>query len=408
MTRPPGRRRESAPSPGERCVVEQPARIAFVCEGDAESHHAFSGTAKYIVDHLRLLGHDVTTINATPDRYLRWLVGALSVRPSREAWRTQFRLGALAADARGRRARRLFAPHRDRVDVILQIGPALQPPGAGTIPYALFCDWNMALSIRMRENPFASTHRLRSADAERINQRHARIYKDAAAVLTISDHLRDSFMADYGLPADRVVTVFAGPNIDLSLIPATRPAPKDTHRPTILFAGKEFLRKGGDVLVAAYRQVRRRRPDSRLVILGPRTVDLSEPGIEFAGLLSKNDPRQFAALAALYAEADVFCLPTRLEPFGIVVLEAMHFGLPCVTSDVWAMPEMVCDGETGFTVPPGDVDQLAVRLLELLENPALARRMGEAGRRRAQRLFTWDATARRMHEAIQTVVRSGR
>jgi len=69
---------------------------------------------------------------------------------------------------------------------------------------------------------------------------------------------------------------------------------------------------------------------------------------------------------------------------------------------------MVCDGETGFTVPPGDVDQLAVRLLELLENPALARRMGEAGRRRAQRLFTWDATARRMHEAIQTVVRSDR
>jgi glycosyltransferase involved in cell wall biosynthesis len=359
--------------------VQEPARIAFVSEGDAESHHAFSGAAKYVVDHLRLLGHSVVTLNASPGTFGRWSVAALSFRPDRDAWRTQFRLGAVAAAARSHRVRRLFTHHRERIDVVLQIGPALDPPGAGTVPFALFCDWNMALSLRFRDNPYSSAHRMSMRDAERINARHARIYRDAAVIFTMSEYLRRSFIADYGLAAHRLVTVHAGPNMDTCQVPAIRAGQRKEHRPTVLFSGREFLRKGGDVLVASFRRIRKRLPDARLVILGPRKLDLDEPGIEFAGVLDKNDPRQFAQLAGLYAEADVFCLPTRMEPLGIVVLEAMHFGLPCVTSDVGAMSEMVVDGQTGFTVAPDDLDALTDRLARLLRDPALAAQMGMAG-----------------------------
>jgi len=385
-------------------LVQQPARIAFICEGDAESHHAFSGIAKYVVDHLRCLGHDVITINATPGRVHRWVVAALSFRFNRSAWRTEFRLGRVASAFRYRRVRRLFAPHRDRVDVILQIGPALPPPGGGTIPFVLYCDWNMALTIRFRDNPYSSARRLTPAEAEQINARHARIYQKAAAVFTISEYLRESFISDYALPPHLVVTVSAGPNIDASAIPVTRLERQPGRPPTILFAGKEFHRKGGDHLLRAFREVRRHVGNAQLVILGPRTFQSAEPGIEFAGFLSKNDPAQFAALAALYAEADVFCFPTRMEPFGIVVLEAMHFGLPCVTSDIMALPEMVVDGLTGFTVPVDNFMLLADRLVQILRDPSLARRMGQAGRERARKLFTWEASTRRMHEVIQSIV----
>src|SRR5207302_1696889 len=81
-----------------------------------------------------------------------------------------------------------------------------------------------------------------------------------------------------------------------------------------------------------------------------------------------------------YRQADVFSLPSRQEPLGLAVVEAMFFSLPCVTTDIWAMPEMVVDGVTGFTVPPDAPDLVADRLCQILENPCLARTMGAAGR----------------------------
>jgi glycosyltransferase involved in cell wall biosynthesis len=100
----------------------------------------------------------------------------------------------------------------------------------------------------------------------------------------------------------------------------------------------------------------------------------------------------------------VFCLPTRFEPFGIAFIEAMYFSLPCVGTDAWAVPEMVVDGETGFTVPVDDLEALTDRLLRLLGAPALAARMGRAGRARAERLFTWQATVQRMMDSIRPIV----
>ena len=82
----------------------------------------------------------------------------------------------------------------------------------------------------------------------------------------------------------------------------------------------------------------------------------------------------------------------------------MYFGLPCVGTDAWAVPEMVVDGETGFTVPVDDLEALTDRLLRLLGDPGLAARMGQAGRARAERCFTWRMTVQRMMEVIRPIV----
>jgi glycosyltransferase involved in cell wall biosynthesis len=82
----------------------------------------------------------------------------------------------------------------------------------------------------------------------------------------------------------------------------------------------------------------------------------------------------------------------------------MFFGLPCVGTAAWAIPEMIADGETGFTVPRGDVASLANRLGDLLANPQQAHRMGLAGRRRAEAQFTWTAVASRMGMHLQQCI----
>ena len=85
--------------------------------------------------------------------------------------------------------------------------------------------------------------------------------------------------------------------------------------------------------------------------------------------------------------ADVALLPSDLESFGLVALEAMACAVPCVCSRVGGLPEVVQDGVEGFLVPPRDVDTMAARALEILTDPERHRQMGEAGRRRALTQF---------------------
>ena len=91
----------------------------------------------------------------------------------------------------------------------------------------------------------------------------------------------------------------------------------------------------------------------------------------------------------------MFVLPSLYEPFGMVLLEAMAHGLPCIGTKVGAMPEIIADGETGLLVPPVDASALADALERLLTNHDVRRRMGLAGRSRLEEQFTWNRTVRR-------------
>jgi glycosyltransferase involved in cell wall biosynthesis len=111
-------------------------------------------------------------------------------------------------------------------------------------------------------------------------------------------------------------------------------------------------------------------------------------------------------LAEEYVNADLFCLPSVQEGFGIVFLEAMAAGLPVVACRAAAIPEVVEDGVTGRLAPPRDPPALAEAMGGLLENAERRREMGEAGRRAVTR-FTPDRVAGRLLEAVR-LVREGR
>jgi glycosyltransferase involved in cell wall biosynthesis len=128
------------------------------------------------------------------------------------------------------------------------------------------------------------------------------------------------------------------------------------------------------------------------------------PGVECLGDLDKATEAGWTALADAYAAAHVFAPPTRFEPFGIAFVEAMHFGLPCIGPRACAVPEIIVDGETGFTVPVDDVERLTERLLQLLTDTDLGRRMGDAGRARARDMFTWPRVVERMLDVMVPLV----
>lgn len=105
-----------------------------------------------------------------------------------------------------------------------------------------------------------------------------------------------------------------------------------------------------------------------------------ENQVEFTGCLESVDD--------ILAQADICILASNYEGLPLAVLEAMRAGLPVVASDVGGVSQAVIDGETGFLVPPGDVDGLRQCLRQLIADPSLRQRMGQAGRQRYQQYFT--------------------
>lgn len=382
------------------------ARVGLVCEGDASvSETAFSGTAKRMFYSLKEKGHEVVPVNASLQGMRRAMAAVVSCSQDRGRWRSKFRYGSAVAKYRTASAEESLG--RREVDVILQVGATYDPPRAGSIPYAIYCDWNMALdAVEARQAKAGASRGLSVAELEAIGAEHARRYKGAAAIFTISERLRESFIQLYGISPERVHTAYAGPNFDLELIENALRKPKGSSAPTVLFIAKEFRRKGGDIVAAAFARLREEMPEARLLFAGAANLPKEFEGlgnVEHLGLLDKSDPVQLQRLLQAYRDADVLVLPSRHDPFPTVIREAMFFGLPCVASDIWAMPEMIVDGETGFLVSGESSAALADRVKTLLGDKGMRERFGRAARLRAEAMFAWPAVGEVLHAGVQRV-----
>jgi N-acetyl-alpha-D-glucosaminyl L-malate synthase BshA len=147
------------------------------------------------------------------------------------------------------------------------------------------------------------------------------------------------------------------------------------------------VKRSGDVVEVLARVAARRPCRLLLVGSGPDLPDC----LERAQRLGVEDRVQALGfredVVELLSMADVLLVPSALEAFGLAALEAMGCGLPVVASRVGGLPELLGEGVSGLLCPPGDVEAMAAATLSLLEDPALARRLGDGGRARAETLF---------------------
>lgn len=183
-------------------------------------------------------------------------------------------------------------------------------------------------------------------------------------------------------------------------------------RPTVVCVSRLVPRKGQDMLIRAWPEIRRRVDGAALVIVGggPYLESLRRMADESggAGDIRFTAGVPFAELPAHYALADVFAMPCRtrgagldVEGFGIVFLEASATGVPVVAGDSGGAPETVLDGRTGRVVDGRHVAQLADVVSDLLADPAAAAEMGAAGRQWVLERWHWDALAARMGELLR-------
>lgn len=374
-------------------------RIAFVGEGDPQDAGAAGANSPaMLIAALRARGHRVHAIDCELYGARRAAVAVATWANSKERWSGRYHLHRRAFAARTQLAQRALEGLSDRPDAIIQFGSAFDASRPG-IPVLIWCD---TCALVTRDEPFSWMGALNAKDQEDVAGRERGLMTAAARVMPWSEYAGRRIAAVTGVSKARVRVTYVGPSIDLSAVTGDRLS--DPLAPVrILFVGREFTRKGGDLLLEACRRLRAAGTDVRLTLVGPTALDVRDDFVDFVGFLDKSVPSDVVRLADVYREADIFCLPTRREPFGIAVAEAMLTGLPVVASELSAIPEMVVDGVTGFLVPVDAIDALTARLQQLAVNPELRQRMGQVGRQHARDRFTWMAVAGRVEAAIREV-----
>ncbi|MEV7600266.1 glycosyltransferase family 4 protein [Kitasatospora sp. NPDC089797] len=178
-------------------------------------------------------------------------------------------------------------------------------------------------------------------------------------------------------------------------------------RPVVVCVSRLVPRKGQDTLIEAMPRILADVPDAVLLIVGggPYRADLEKladaKGVRASVRFTGSVP--WAELPAHYGAGDVFAMPCRtrrggldVEGLGIVYLEASATGLPVVAGDSGGAPDAVLEGETGYVVPGGSAEASAERIVRLLRDEELRRRLGEAGRRWVERSWRWDLLAGRL------------
>jgi glycogen synthase len=231
----------------------------------------------------------------------------------------------------------------------------------------------------------------------------------ADRVIAVSGGMREDILRHFRVDPARVVVIHNGIDPDRFRRTEARDAlaALGVREPYVLFVGRITDQKGIFHLLEAAPRL----PAGVQVVLCASAPDTPEiearlrravPGHPNVHWIDRMLPVE--QVVQLYSHAAVFVCPSVYEPFGLINLEAMACETAVVASAVGGVLEVVEDGKTGLLVPPGRPDALAAAIRRLLDDPALARAMGQAGRRRVEEKFSWASVAERTEQVYAEAV----
>ncbi len=229
------------------------------------------------------------------------------------------------------------------------------------------------------------------------------VYREAAAILALSSREADAY-AQLGVRKERIHTIRMGVELD----PAAAPAASDIadfrrehslRGPVVAFLGANSYDKGAFTLAMAVSQLNVAGLAVDLVCAGPQSESLAafiqqqspsvravaDNHVHILGIVDEITKHR------LLAACDLLALPSQVDTFGIVFLEAWSHGKPVIGAQAGGIPELVQHDRTGLLVPFGDIAALAAAIRRLLVEPGLAARLGAAGSQAVQQ-YTWDQT----------------
>lgn len=303
---------------------------------------------------------------------------------------------------RGLRPRAAFAQHR-------RLAAAIR--GQAQSPMAIHCarplpEGAAGLFARLSSasRPYVCWSHGEDLKAAMTSREHAwlarRVCRNAAAMLA-SSHFTSRMIQGLGVPPERVRVIHPGVDPDRfrpDIVPSSIVSGLGATRPVLLSVGRLQRRKGHDVVIQAVAALRHDVPDISYLIAGDGAersrLEALAAALGVSGHVHFLGSVPDSGLPALYAACDIFLMPNRddghdVEGFGIVFLEAAASGRPTIGGRSGGVPEAIADGETGLVIDGANPADVARAILTLATSSELRARMGQAGRARVQRAFTW-------------------
>lgn len=221
--------------------------------------------------------------------------------------------------------------------------------------------------------------------------------------ITVSQYWHDELKSEYGLDS---TVIYNG--IDAGKYPIAKPSPD----PYILFVGGMESRKGLEFAIQALETLTSKDHKTRLIavarpgFLRTESREWFDHLVERCGLTGRVDIKELVTddeLIMLYSSASVFLLPTRMEGWGIAIMEAMAAGCPVVSSPVGGVTELIADEENGLLVPVGDVAGIASAVERLLDDGRLRERLCASAKRTIAQ-YTWESAAEKTLQLYEQMI----
>ena len=261
-----------------------------------------------------------------------------------------------------------------KIDAIFQTGSYFLPSMEKlSIPYGVYIDF----TTRLAEQKYPLWANFKNEkDKKEWMDIEGQVYHKADRIFTFIESARLSVINDYGVNPEKVITV--GTGVIISEFPQEE---RDYDSRTIVFAGRDFDRHGGGLVLSAFEQVQSQVPDAKLVITATK-IKTDNPGIHVLGTTSH------AEVQSLLGKATVVVMPGDVG--GLQTLtEAMAHRCVCIANkDNPHLDELIKDGETGYGVP-SDPGKLAERIIYVLKHPEIQRRIGKRSSEHVRTHFTW-------------------
>jgi glycosyltransferase involved in cell wall biosynthesis len=227
-----------------------------------------------------------------------------------------------------------------------------------------------------------------------------KLMKRSDALIAVSKYTVDELTELYGINEEKIHVIYNGVDIN-----KFKPRPDraelrrefglEEEQKIVLFVGRLYHRKGLEILLNSIPPVLQEFKDVKFAISGTGFKKKEERLRKLAKELDIEDHVAFLGyvsdekLPNIYAASDIFVLPAIYENFPFAILEAQATGLPVISTKVGGIPEFLVDNQNGFLIDPGDSTQLTQRVLALLQDPKLAKEMGDRGRKLIEEKLSW-------------------
>lgn len=227
-------------------------------------------------------------------------------------------------------------------------------------------------------------------------------YHKAHHLVTWSDWAKQSLIKDYAVPAEKITVIPPGVNVSEWQAAENTQHTNDESPTKILFVGGDLQRKGGTDLLLAFKSIQDTYPEVEL-----HMVTHDQPTAMRNLFVYNNLEPNSDRLKNLYHQADIFCLPTYGDCLPMVLSEAAATGLPIVSTQVAAIPEIVRPGEGGVLVEPGAVSQLKDALTALISDQTKRKTMGQAAFKITNTKFNAQKNAQQLFDLLKRVAHHG-